>query len=101
MTRDIQVFMQLGDIKGIRICCQKCAAKMTAPLGTSAAETLMTRFRCPTCNSEWFASANDPRSLALGKFYGCLVEMRQRSAEFAANGVPIDFMLEISSEDKP
>jgi transposase-like protein len=99
MTRNIQVFMQVGDITGIRIRCRDCSATMTAPLGSNAAEILTSRFRCPTCNAEWFANANDPRSQALEKFYVSLIEIRKRSAEFEASGVPIEFMLEISPED--
>lgn len=59
MTREIRTLIDLSDIQGIEIECQKCNAKMMLPITSQLAHN---DGRCPHCHAEWFGTNYDARS---------------------------------------
>lgn len=73
MTTETQTFIELADIKSIRIECSKCRIKTTISLEDEPSRdrlrALVSRFQCPICSAEWFTHKDSSYLEKVARFF--------------------------------
>jgi hypothetical protein len=92
MTSEIQTFIDLKDLIGLRFECGNCHERISARLSSeSKVMDYKEGFRCPHCRQSWFQGNQDSRLMSLMGFIGHFKDL------LAVKEMPFKLTLEISS----
>jgi hypothetical protein len=96
MTTEIQTFITLDEIIGLRFECRHCRGRFSVPLKGGSKllnpPEYSDPFRCPHCGQPWFEGSYDERLLLLRKFVSNLQEVQNHT------NMPFHVMLEIKRD---
>jgi hypothetical protein len=69
VTAETQQFISVQDIRGFRLRCGHCKAKVSLELATpkdlDRAVRIVSRYHCPLCNGDWASGPEDPRAASM------------------------------------
>ena len=82
MTTEMQTFVGLKDIIGLRFKCHGCHAKFIMPLELSKSANSQDPWACSHCGEQWFQGTQDQRLMALRSFLKYFRDLQETKMAF-------------------
>jgi hypothetical protein len=83
MTTEVQTFIELGDLQGMRFECGACHEQTLVRLASqSKVVDYEQGFKCPHCHALWFQGNQDTRLNVIAKFIGVFRELLKTKMPF-------------------
>lgn len=83
MTTEVQTFIELSDLQGVRFACGNCHEKTLVRLASqSKLVDYEHGFKCPHCHAIWFQGNQDIRLNLIAKFISVFQELLKTKMPF-------------------
>jgi Zn finger protein HypA/HybF involved in hydrogenase expression len=102
MTTETQTFIELSDVKAVRIECSNCHIKTTISLEDDPSrqrlKATLSGFQCPHCKNAWFTHADGSYVEKVIRFFEGLEAIKNRETKNMTIRLEVSFTPSVSQK---